>query len=70
MSLQDTFFKLRTADVRQKSNGSWYVSVHPESCHLKTATAIQNVPLHSALIDAGFLEYVTVHTGTNSSGPN
>jgi len=50
---------LTPADVKQ-SEGIWYFDINDEEemKRLKTNAAIRKVPVHSALLERGFLEYV------------
>lgn len=49
--------QLRGADVRQHSQGFWFIRITPEAGTVKGGTA-REVPLHPHLIEQGFLEFV------------
>jgi integrase len=51
--------QLRVADVRTKDGYQCFVvSEDGENQHVKTASSVRYVPIHSTLIDCGFLDYV------------
>ncbi|HIF9238792.1 TPA: tyrosine-type recombinase/integrase [Photobacterium damselae] len=51
--------QLRVADVRTKDGYQCFVvSEDGENQHVKTASSVRYVPIHSNLIDSGFLDYV------------
>lgn len=51
--------QLRVADVRTKDGYQCFVvSEDGENQHVKTASSVRYVPIHSTLIDSGFLDYV------------
>jgi integrase len=56
--------QLRTEDVLQIS-GTWCIKLVPEAGSLKTVGSERVVPLHPAVIEAGFLKFVS----TLPSGP-
>ena len=47
-------------DIKQDQNGIWYIEINDEdeAKQLKTDAAKRIVPIHSSLIDLGFLSYV------------
>ncbi|HCH4900360.1 TPA: tyrosine-type recombinase/integrase [Vibrio parahaemolyticus] len=52
--------QLRIADVRTKDGYQCFVvSEDGENQHVKTASSVRYVPIHSTLIERGFLDYVT-----------
>ena len=75
---------LRTTDIKQDSFGTWYFKIADEIDpktgkklkHLKSKSSNRNIPLHSKLIDIGFLDYLrSLKTGLifpvqNSTKPN
>lgn len=56
--------QLRAADVIQQE-GIWCIKFDPEAGPLKTVSSERIIPLHSAVIEAGFLDFVK----TIKSGP-
>src|SRR4029077_16077515 len=59
--------QLRPADV-MRDQGVWYFNVAEENGHkVKTDAGVRKVPVHSALIKAGLLDYVK-HTKRDTSG--
>lgn len=52
--------QLRRQDVKQEpESGIWYLDISPAAGRLKNKPSARVVPVHSQLIDLGFLEWVT-----------
>ncbi|ENH7114827.1 tyrosine-type recombinase/integrase [Vibrio fluvialis] len=57
--------QLRVADVRTRDGYHCFVvSEDGENQHVKTASSVRYVPIHSNLIDSGFLDYVAKRKST------
>ncbi|RDH41984.1 site-specific integrase [Zooshikella ganghwensis] len=55
--------QLDTKDIKEK-DGIYYLDIHnEESNQLKTESSVRMIPLHSKLIQLGFLDYVSVREG-------
>ncbi len=60
---------LRACDVVNR-DGIACLNITPEAGrHVKTQHSIRHIPLHKAVIDAGFLEYAATKTGTDRLFP-
>ncbi|MFZ3324836.1 MAG: hypothetical protein WA231_02620 [Methylocella sp.] len=60
--------QLRVEDVTQLS-GIWCMKIAPEAGSLKTAGSERVVPLHPAVIEAGFLQFVATASSKSAYGP-
>ncbi|WP_058243093.1 site-specific integrase [Thalassovita autumnalis] len=57
--------QLQTSDIQQAKDGSWYIHITDEgddTKSIKTAAGRRKVPVHSHLIELGFLDYVGTQT--------
>lgn len=61
--------QLLASQVKQDSQGVWYIEVANGTAgqRVKTPSGVRNIPVHSALIDLGFIEYVTNRNKNNKN---
>lgn len=60
--------QLRVEDITE-ANGIWCMKIMPEAGSLKTLGSERVVPLHPAVIEAGFLQFVQVASRPAIPGP-
>lgn len=58
MRRSEIFYRIAD-DIRQDADGIWYIEIHRENgARTKNKSSVRNLPIHSKLIDLGFIDYV------------
>lgn len=58
MRRSEIFYRVAD-DIRKDDDGIWYIEVHRRNgSRTKTKTSVRKLPIHSKLIDLGFIDYV------------